>query len=483
MSIPPIFEPNIEELLLPFEINVYNLALYSTIDSIKKHSCIYYREILRLYNEVINIKNEIGRKYSDELTKSILQINVGQCAEDELTKSILHINVGQCAEDELNIMYSEDIKKNFISHKMYFQSVPKHLISFAANNNSQYINVLIVSPNSYKYNNRPYILNSEFINNIDKSYITTEYNTLRVTEIEENKYKIQFFKNETEHNGSEINVYVFNTPFPSTCLQSVRVKPTRNDKLFVINFYKNLNELFDLVNRLNGVVSCFSYAIYRLNDIKREHRLENYIYNLKPKDSDYERALLNKYRLFKDLTKLFDNEKISFNNYIDCEGCCKNKEECDDCNEQNRKIQVENVENNEKFTFRLKKYRLLARLQNFDFTDRMYIYDKNTIENYESCYRFDAYKNLKINVDKKICMDFGYDDYDDPYEPYEYRNDDDPSYLYRIPIDIFNKIEMVEYDFSCTKKSILLRAHPLTIFKQKYLKYKQKYLNLKNKIK
>lgn len=438
MSIPPIFEPNIEELLLPFEINVYNLALYSTVDSIKEHSCIYYQEILRLYNEVINIKNEIEQKYSDELTKSIL-----------------HINIGQCAEDELNLMYSEDIKKNFISHKMYFQSVPKHLISFAANNNSQYINVLIVSPNSYKYNNRPYILNSEFINNIDKSYITTEYNTLRVTEIEENKYKIQFFKNETEHNGSEINVYVFNTPFPSTCLQSVRVKPTINDKLFVNNFYKNLNNLFDLVNSSYGVVSCFSYALYRFNDIRQPNMVEDYIYNLKPENPNYQRAQLNKYGLFKDLTKLFDNEKVSYNDYIDCADCT-NKKECDDCNKQNIKIQEENVNNNSKYTYRLKKYRLLARLNNFDFTDRMYIYDKNTIEKYESCYRFNAYKNLKINVDKKICMDFGYYD-DEPYEPFEYS--EEPG-TYRIPYNIFENIEMVYDDFSCKKKSIFPRAPP-----------------------
>ena len=82
---------------------------------------------------------------------------------EELNKTLLHINIGQAAEDELHMVPEKDIETYFINYEQYFQTVPKHLIEYAGNNPNTTVNVLIVSPNDYKYG-RPYMLNEDKIN-------------------------------------------------------------------------------------------------------------------------------------------------------------------------------------------------------------------------------------------------------------------------------------------------------------------------------
>lgn len=198
--------PDIRNLLIPFEIYPSNPSSFITIEDTKNFFDDYYADAVKLYNDIKSITTEINLNF-----------------ERDLTKSIFHLNIGQAEEDCLHNEDNDESEKIFIDEQCYYQSVPKHLITFAGNNANVYINVLIVSTNRYKHNSKPYILNDHLINTINKTAILTDYNILRVTEIKSNVFQIKFYKNEIENNGSVINVYLYNTCFPSEQL----IKSTR----------------------------------------------------------------------------------------------------------------------------------------------------------------------------------------------------------------------------------------------------------------
>lgn len=431
------FIPDASKLLLPCEINPTALAYYKNDEDVKLYHGDMYGETVRLYNKILNIKDDIMREYQDTLKKPILHLNIGQAAEDELS-SILG------SESELESIIEED----FIKNKQYFQTVPEHLISFAANNPDIFITIIVVSTNRYKYNDKPYILNEHLINLIDKRSIVSEFNTLDINEIAHNQYQIKFFKNEDENNNSVINVHLFNVCFPSITMLKfgTRVigKQSAYDIEFVNNFYKNLENLFNVVYQCDGCVSCFSFAIYKNHE---------------------QRFYLNKYMLFRSILALFDKTSdfryYAFLEYTD------NDEENIEIYETNKFYYIENRKLYNELRMRNIKYRLLARWTDFDMDNHdMCIYKDEEMKPKNITSGPNNFFNLETDIHIEL--------YKGRYVNIVTNRDESGNIIVHDDIPL-------PPPMPATPASIIRSSIP-TIedgYKNKYLKYKRKYLELK----
>ncbi len=217
--------------------------------------------------------------YTDlkEYNKNLIDLNeyIKQLTTEVNTKILLHLTIGSAAE-ELN----NSLKKNI--DFQWQQLLPEHVQRYAKKNNMKVLNIIISPSSIFKDKYNPL-----FIKNTPKYYWDNS---------DKNSYKSQKYN---------LLVKTFYCPLPSNCdytkfmdkMKSTNLfddeylstlEQTMDDKKFIIDFYNNLKILFNKVNEFNGIVTCFSYAVF----------------NAETNNSKY-----NNYYLFRELTNLFDNDK------------------------------------------------------------------------------------------------------------------------------------------------------------------------------
>ena len=135
---------------------------------------------------------------------------------------------------------------------------------------------------SYKYN---WLYLADRFYGIKNSLITVRIVYTMFPHIyKKNNRIIEQYKNSSVYNMQEFKDYINNS------------KQTRNDRRAIIQFYNNLNNYFDIINTLGGVVITFSYTIF---------------------NKDSENSRLDNYFMFSEIKNIFDNSNIS--NRLLCE--------------------------------------------------------------------------------------------------------------------------------------------------------------------
>lgn len=215
----------------------------------------YNKELMRLNNEIINLSDSIlGSKQSSNI--------------------LFHLTIGAAMEEVL-LEYKNSSLNIDPSEFQWQQLLPDH-IRRAVNDG---INVIhfIVSPNMSFSDDK--FIEPRFIKN------TQEYSW----EKDDNKTYIAYKSN------CKYIVMIFNTMIPSIDNRNSQIcdrlrkhfseigsgdvineyVQTDNDRLFVSQFYKNLDKLVSTINNDGGIVTCFSFAVFNAETDRR--RLRNYI--------------------------------------------------------------------------------------------------------------------------------------------------------------------------------------------------------------
>jgi hypothetical protein len=193
-------------------------------------------------------------------------------------KVLLHITIGAAGE-EAHVDYNKNIGYQ------WQQLFPEHLMKFIKENPYVPVYNIIIAPN-------------KFLNNNYKPLFIKNTNKLHWYSDKSNMYQTENF-----------TVQMFCCPMPSECNYSSlinrlrthnimdenyykSIEQTQNDKDFIKKFYNNLEILFDKINYYNGLVSCFSFAVFNAETIKAQY---------------------NNFTMFKEITKLFpklNNQRI-----------------------------------------------------------------------------------------------------------------------------------------------------------------------------
>lgn len=238
---------------------------------------IYENFPFKGYVDIDEYREELNR-----LIKFIESFNIQK-------NTYLHFIIGAAMEED---------NKHPKYYNQYKQLCPEFLINSITNDNDNFNSqIIIVSPNSSfteKYYEEPLFLSKT--NNIfswekisTKSYKSKKYNLsvdifctlLPHDELARNQ---RIMKRLKEH-----KIY-YEYPYVQ------KGEQTQNDVVFVKSFYKILTNFFDEINNKNGVVTCFSYAVFNDNT------------NLKN---------INNYSMFSEIKELFKD--FPSNNRLLCE--------------------------------------------------------------------------------------------------------------------------------------------------------------------
>ena len=180
---------------------------------------------------------------------------------------LFHLTIG-AAMEELILSY-----ESYANHKQWRQLFPMH-IETAINKNIPVIHYIICpnrtfssdgefkDPAFIKHTNGVYYWKKEMADNIP-SFRSEKYDivvyifyTLCPTIDGRNENQLKLYKKKLVHlektfNGSTPEQYDYNTYIQ-----------TQNDKMFVNNFYRNLHNTLLHINEHNGVITCFSFAVF-----------------------------------------------------------------------------------------------------------------------------------------------------------------------------------------------------------------------------
>jgi hypothetical protein len=196
---------------------------------------------------------------------------------------LVHLGIGAAMEEIPS-------SHNYDSFNQWRQLFPVHIDSFIDNFVDRSVKIIIVSPNItfelknfkipefIKQTNDKY----DWIKVNEKLYISNKYNisvnifcTMMPTEDKRNKTIMNYFVKE------ELNKEI---------CWIMNLEQTKSDIEFVDQFYEKLSQLFEKVNLKNGIVTCYSFAVF--------NELTNY-------------NSLNDYKMFKEIVSLFSDSKTN----------------------------------------------------------------------------------------------------------------------------------------------------------------------------
>ncbi len=190
-------------------------------------------------------------------------------------KAIVHITIGAAAE-EAYTDYNKDIKYQW--HQLF----PEHLYKIIRTNQNIPIYNIIIAPNNF---------------------LKEKYMPVFIKKTRELNWE---YENNTFQTGN-LTVKIFCCQMPSVCdytrlIDNLRkhnihdesyyqsINQTEYDKIFINNFYENLKYLFNKVNYYNGLVSCYSFAVFNADTFK---------------------ARYNNFSMFKEIKTLFSKDKLA----------------------------------------------------------------------------------------------------------------------------------------------------------------------------
>lgn len=177
---------------------------------------VYFKNLYRLQNTIINLITEI--KNNSKYDNMLLHITIGAPYEE---KYVGENNSGNVVVDDIG----------------WQQLYPDHI----SNSKNELIH-FIISPNPH-FSEHDYV-HPKFIKmtpELEWKYDGTKY-----------------------INNNKQCVYVFCTPMPHIDKRKLNLKinQTYNDHEFIKKFYTVLSKLIDTVNEKNGIVTCFSFAVF-----------------------------------------------------------------------------------------------------------------------------------------------------------------------------------------------------------------------------
>jgi hypothetical protein len=194
-------------------------------------------------------------------------------------KTLFHLTIGAAMEEVIDAL-EYDVKQQ------WRQLLPQHVDIWAAYANGLPIDIVIVSPN-VSFSDEEYI---------DPIFISKTQEKYEWIKIENRKYKSEKFN---------INIDIFCTMFPHIdprnnilIEKAINIKnidqyypyiddarQTDKDKIFVNKFYKNLDTLFCKIKEKQGIVTCFSFAVFNNKSCFNKY---------------------NDYKMISEIKKLFD---------------------------------------------------------------------------------------------------------------------------------------------------------------------------------
>jgi hypothetical protein len=196
-----------------------------------------------------------------------LTININQ-------KSIIHISIGAAAE-EARIDFNKDIKYQ------WEQLFPEHLYKIIKTNPSIPVYHIIIAPNNFlKDHYMPIFIKKTKLNWIYRGHNTFQLDNLTIKmfccPMPSNCDYTKLIDNLRTHNIKDENYYK-------------SIDQTNQDRIFINNFYKNLECLFNKVNYYDGIISCYSFAVFNADTMK---------------------ARYNNFSMFKEIKDLFPKNKL-----------------------------------------------------------------------------------------------------------------------------------------------------------------------------
>jgi len=243
--------------------------------------------------------------YNKEVQRALIKIK-------ELTAeidgpSLFHLAVGAAMDEMLNTNNISREKYGF----QFYQLYPSYLENYFATNVDGKINLMIISPNSHFSNDVESYRPPEFIRFTDEIFDWEE--------VEPKHYQSKNY---------DFNVYIFCCPMPHENRERIRIQierlrkidltfeklygeginQTEQDAEFILDFYKSLGELFDVVNEQGGVVTCLSSAVFK-NRAIYNYAMFSEIKKLFGKGYDFRKRLLMEWR-FKDNNFFADGYNI-----------------------------------------------------------------------------------------------------------------------------------------------------------------------------
>lgn len=227
--------------------------------------------------------------YNSEIIRLVEYIN--NLISNPQHECLFHLCIGASFEE---IADSEDYSATYNKFSQWRQLFPDHVESFIVEQ-KQPVRICIVSPNKtfepeqfkeplfIKYTNE--LFNWERVNNM--SYISKLHNvTIDI-------FCTMFPHNDNERNNKIMN-YIKRENLVNMISWVMDLEQTEYDINFITMFYKKMEMLFDAISEHNGIITCFSFAVFN----------ENTEYNK-----------FNEYEMFSELKNLF---KITDNNRILC---------------------------------------------------------------------------------------------------------------------------------------------------------------------
>lgn len=249
----------------------YPCSGYNDVSTYKKYT-------LKLYKKINEMKNELSKNNK---------------------KILFHLTIGATMEEYFNLFEESKTKYKF----QYQQLCPEHLINEVLDGNSV-VNFIISPTSFFSLDNfsMPF-----FVNELDH-IMNWEYDI-------ENEYVVIKSRN------YDFKIYIYCTMMPSNdernesivenlnriintdiILPIEDIRQTTEDRIFINKFYNCFNDLFKIIIKNKGTVTCFSYAVF--------HTATNKI-------------SYNNFKMFRELIELIDwnNENMFIGEWIFTEGC------------------------------------------------------------------------------------------------------------------------------------------------------------------
>lgn len=202
--------------------------------------------------------------------------------------TLLHLTIGAAMEEVADI---EDYFKIYIQKQHWRQLFPD-FIDYNCFKNKTPVKIIIIAPNDiFSINN---FKEPQFIKYTNEIYSWEKINQKQYKSQNFN-VEVNFFCTMMPHSEPARNINIVNKIKQIDLDQKTnyhqKIIQSNDDLNFINQFYTNLKLLFDVINQKEGIVTCFSFAVF--NEIT-------------------EQSKYNEYLMFSEILGLFtkENEKI-----------------------------------------------------------------------------------------------------------------------------------------------------------------------------
>ncbi|QKF93617.1 hypothetical protein QKU48_gp0159 [Fadolivirus algeromassiliense] len=227
--------------------------------------------------------------YNTELLR--LSKYIDDFITNPIKECLFHLCIGAAFEE---IAEAEDYANIYTKYSQWRQLFPDHVEKFAIEQNGP-VRICIISPNTtFELDNFKDPLFIKYTNSTfnwertsDLTYISKSFDII-----------VNIFCTMMPHNDQKRNNNIMSYIKKNKIYEMINwvltLEQTEQDIQFINIFYNKLKILFDIINQYNGIITCFSFAVFN-------------------EATDYYRY--NEYEMFSEIKELFGYE---YNNRLLC---------------------------------------------------------------------------------------------------------------------------------------------------------------------